>query len=525
MLTTVYIPRLLRDAEQNEVPQSELISYLGISIVLAEPGAGKSELLKSVATQLGTKVERASIFRHKQPIQASVLIIDALDEVAKLDQTAVDAVFVNAQQTGARKIIFASRSSEWDHARTKFLEDCFGAPPRVFGLHPLNAIEQSRLFVSLFQNTPFESFYAEVARHGVENLLGNPVFLKLFAEAYTQTDGKFGAKNEIFERAIESLARETNSTPGDRGRPADKELITQSSKIFSVLLMSGSAGVASNADSAVDGFVELQTISGSSSMSRLLDTRLFRPADINDRHEPAHRIIAEYCAGKFLADKVSDSSSNLSLRRLLALIAPNRAVRDDLRGLLGWIATFGNQSVQETVIDLDAYAVLANGDPSRLSTSSKRRLLERLIELNEIDPYFRGSDGWRRFSIAGFFTSEVIDHVRTILHSASDESHLRGLLLELIRSSDVAAELSDDLRQIMLDSSNERFTRLASMRILDGAGQFDPNSDTRSLLEEGSETAFELILDAANERGLERISTDLLTRFLFATGRGGGVQW
>ena len=37
-------------------------------------------------------------------------------------------------------------------------------------------------------------------------------------------------------------------------------------------------------------------------------------------------------------------------------------------------------------------------------------------------------------------------------------------------------------------------------------------------MEEGSETAFELILDTANERGLERISTELLRRFLFETG-------
>ena len=518
MFTPKYIPRLLRDAERNEVLQSELMLNSGVSVVLAEPGAGKSELLKHVATQLGTAVERASVFRHKQPVQTRILVIDALDEVAKLDQTAVDAIFVNAQQSGANKIIFASRSSEWDYVRTKFLGDCFGEPPKVYGLHPFNGDEQALLFASLYPDTLFESFFAEVSQHGMENLLGNPTFLKLFAEAFDQTGGKFGSKNEIFEQAIESLARETNSTPGDRGRPADAELIAQSSEIFAVLLLSGAAGISSNAESAVDGFVELQLISDSSKLARLLDTRLFRPADRNDQHEPAHRIIAEYCSGKFLANKVSEISSNVSLRRLLALIAPNGAVRDDLRGLLGWIAAFGNQSVQEAAIDIDAYAILANGDPSRLTASSKRRLLERLIELNEVDPYFRGSDGWRRFSTAGFFTADVVEHVRTILQSGTDESHLRLLLLELLQSSGIASELSDELRQIMLDRSNERFTRLTSRRILAHSTKYDPLPDVHLLLGERSETAFELILDAFNDLEAKNIPAGLLTKVLLIAG-------
>lgn len=72
----------------------------------------------------------------------------------------------------------------------------------------------------------------------------------------------------------------------------------------------------------------------------------------------------------------------MTLNQCLPIIAPNSTVRDELRGLLGWIATLGNKSVQEAAIELDPYAVLANGDPSQLEPSSKLLLLSKLKKLS-----------------------------------------------------------------------------------------------------------------------------------------------
>lgn len=121
-----------------------------------------------------------------------------------------------------------------------------------------------------------------------------------------------------------------------------------------------------------------------------------------DQHAPVHKIIVEYCAANYMVKRLTASTNRLSLLQCLSIIAPNLTVRDELRGLVGWMAALGNQPIQEALIDRDPYAVLANGDPSRLLTSSKRRLLRQLRKIAEEDPYFRRNDIWRTFSAADF---------------------------------------------------------------------------------------------------------------------------
>ncbi|UQQ18203.1 hypothetical protein MYA98_11575 [Salmonella sp. WGH-01] len=142
--------------------------------------------------------------------------------------------------------------------------------------------------------------------------------------------------------------------------------------------------------------------SSSAACYDILSTQLFKPGDKEDQHRPVHKIVAEYCAADYLIKRIADPVDVLTLPKCLPVIAPNGIARDELRGLLGWMAALGNRSVQGSIIELDAYAVLANGDPSQLERSSKRQLLYQLKEIEAADPYFRRSDFWRRFSAAGF---------------------------------------------------------------------------------------------------------------------------
>src|SRR5690606_21266129 len=150
----------------------------------------------------------------------------------------------------------------------------------------------------------------------------------------------------------------------------------------------------------------------------VLDTRLFKPADEPDRHEPVHRIVAEYGAAQYLVRRLADKKSPLSLRRLMAVVAPNGVARDELRGLLGRFGAAGPDRCQLAARDLDPYAILANGAPYQLTTASKRRLLLRLASEAEENPGFRRSDYWRRFSVGGFFTPEVVPDVAHLLRSS-----------------------------------------------------------------------------------------------------------
>jgi hypothetical protein len=62
----------------------ELLEKSGVLVVLAEPGAGKTDLLDYLGWRHTASRELASLFIHRPVSTQSVLIIDALDEVARL---------------------------------------------------------------------------------------------------------------------------------------------------------------------------------------------------------------------------------------------------------------------------------------------------------------------------------------------------------------------------------------------------------------------------------------------------------
>ena len=188
-------------------------------------------------------------------------------------------------------------------------------------------------------------------------------------------------------------------------------------------------------------------------------------------------------------------------------------MRDELRGLLGWMASLGNKPTQESAINLDPYAVLANGDPSQLEHSSKRLLINRLKEVEEQDPYFRRGDFWRRFSVAGFFTQDVVDEIKPLLTSGSD-GHLRNLILELLRGSPAIKHLRGELRQLTLTPTESENTRwLANRCLLDVDGDVR-RSDLETLISEASSTSLSIAAEIIETLGPETFERAYLAEFL-----------
>ncbi len=222
-----------------------------------------------------------------------------------------------------------------------------------------------------------------------------------------------------------------------------------------------------------------------------LSTKLFRPGTAANQHEPVHRIVAEYGAARHLVGLIDDPSARLSLSRSLALIAPNGVVRDDLRGLLGWMAALGSQAVQDAAIELDAYAVLSNGDPSRLTSASRIALLGALSALNADDPYFRRNDRWRTFRASGFFTPDMLDALRPILDQEGG-GHLRGLLLELLVGSPVVPDLRIELEAILFDADADNGPRLDVLSCLLNDNDYDPTDALQRLIADGAVDALRL---------------------------------
>lgn len=510
-----YIERRLY-VDEDSVSEADCLSRGGVIIVLAEPGAGKTELLNSFARQLGVKSQRASIFRYgPNVVKSAAIVIDALDEVSRQDPSAVDQTIVKTLESEASTIVLASRSSEWDNERNRFVEDCFGVKPIIVRLSPFDENEQKELFKRFFPNEQFDKFLEEATRFGLVQVLGNPMFFKLFVEGYIQGGRIFQSKRQIFKDAVDRLASDDGKGGSRTKRPPSSQIVLAASEIFAKLLLSGMTGVSTIERLEGGGYPYISGIlQKENTATATLDSRLFISTVDADLHEPVHRIVAEYCAAQYITQRINDPADRLSTRRILAIIAPNSVVRDELRGLLGWLAALGSSALQETIIEIDPYAVLANGDPAQLMSKSKKLLLRSLRELSKLDPYFRRSDAWRKFNLVGFFTEEVIEDVKSILGDLSDGSHLPQLILELLLDAEATEVLTADLRRFMLNASNDSNCRLLAHQCLSRLPGYSSIDDFLYLLKEDNHDSLAIAASFISPSSFQPIERTFVLRLL-----------
>lgn len=324
----------------------------------------------------------------------------------------------------------------------------------------------------------------------------------------------FTDKRSIFSQAVERLAKEANpEVRSTNPTLSTAQKVNLSSEVFTKLLLSGAEGICTSEATGNRMYPLLASLFGSDTTADgILATRLFKPDDSVGQHRPVHKIVAEYCAAEYLTKRIADPADPLTLPKCLPIIAPNSTVRDELRGLLGWMAALGNRPIEESAIELDPYAVLANGDPSQLEHSSKRLLINRLKEIETQDPYFRRGDFWRRFSVAGFFTPDVLDEIKPLLTSGSD-GHLRDLILELLAGSSAIEQLRDELRQLMLTPTESEDTRLLAHRYLLNIDNGVHRHDLGILISEASNISLNIVAETIEALGLETFERTYLAEF------------
>lgn len=509
----VYIPRQLI-AEDRTLTEEELLQAGRVIVVLSEPGAGKTELLKSLATLLHTTRVRASVFRHKPGlITSTALVIDAIDEVARIDSVATDQIIALASERSTGTVVFSSRSGEWDKGRTAYVEQCFGVEPIIARLEPFNDDERRQLFTAQFLGEDFDAFAKEVERFELLSLLGNPQFLHLLGDAYIESGRIFTSKAKIFSDAVKRLAHEANSERGSqKARPLTDDIVAIGGEVFAKVMLSGASGIATVERLGDRDFPYIRALAReSANAGHLVDTRLLKPSEDPEKHEPVHRIVAEYCAAVHLAKRISDPADRLSLSRVISVVAPNGVTRDELRGMLGWMAALGQEPLQLAAIALDPYAVLANGDPSQLTPKAKKTLLVALETLEKSDPFFRRSDLWRRFNVGRFFTPDILDHVRSML---GNRGPLRNLVLELLVGTDAAVTLAPELSALVTDAKVDDDARSRAAEVLAANTSYDMTADFAALLTEASADSIEIASRWVTKGGVESFGVSNVTALL-----------
>lgn len=517
-----YLPRTLAELSDSDKTYSEeeLLNASSHIIVLAEPGAGKSELMNSLARKLVTHVIEANEFRHCEVIEpCSSLVIDGFDELAKIDSSGIHALLAKVQRVKPARVVVSSRSSEWSESSTIKFGKRLNTQPLVVRLCEFSYEEQRVLFLHRYPGEDFEDFVKEVRRFDLGMLLANPQFLDMLAAAYSQGGKHFTSRGAIFEQSVIYQASERNieivHSPESLSVEQTREL---SSAIFAQLLLSGAEGVAMTQPVITRVYPYLYSLVASApSPKGVLASRLFKPGSHADQHKPVHKIIAEYCAADYLCKRIANPADPLSLRKCLSVIAPGSFVRDELRGLLGWMASLSSV-IQHDIIRLDPYAVLANGDPSRLEHSARLQLIQQLESLERSEPFFRRSDTWRRFSVAGFFTPEIIDVIRPLLVTPG-EGHLRDLLLELLDGASEVVSVTDILSSLLCDRSLAQHTRILAARCLLSLKHFDFGQRLTLLIREASPISLKIASEIISGTNLQSYTCDYLADFLNVCAR------
>lgn len=492
--------------------ENELLAAKKYIVVLAEPGAGKTALLNSLAAKLTTQVITANVFAYKPMSEkGQPLVIDAFDEMAKIGEDAIYKLLAKIADAEPTHIIVASRSSEWSESVTHHFVDSIKHKPTVVRLEEFTKAEQQAIYTNHSNSDNFADFYDEIEKFSLLPLLPNPLFLKLFADAYIESNSHFKDRRSIFSDAVIHAAREVNPKIKPNLTLSSEDKVNLCAELFAKLLLAGAEGVQIGEvdESEVYPCITSLTDASEDDLSLILATRLFKPSDNENQHRPVHKIIAEYCAADFIVKRIQAPLNDLTLSHILPVIAPNTVVRDDLRGLLGWMAALGNKEMQQVAIELDAYAVLANGDPSQLEPSSKRLLLTQLVELEKVDPYFRRSDAWRSFNVIGLFSQDIIDDIRTIIRNCG-AGHLRDLILELLADAPAIKWLEKELTSLVLNANNEKRSRQLANQCLLSLQWPEYSAVYEQLLKDGSLTSLRLATYASEHFGIEVLSqTDI----------------
>jgi hypothetical protein len=462
-----YFPRKLSNVasagSNGPIDEAGLLGRGGATVVLAEPGMGKSELLGEVGRRLGIKPVSAIRFslsgdpaRFVQP--GLPLLIDGLDEaMARREGDAVTAVLAKLDDAGAPPFILTCRSREWQSRGETGLRQLYGEDPAIFTLEPFRRDEARSFLASRHSGADTDHVLDHLDRHRLPDLYRNPLTLGLMGRV-AETDRQLPAtRGALFMRVCALIWPEHDRDRQDIGlaQLSEEQALDAAGAIAAALLFAGAESV------SIAGAAQLQTgdlrladladLPGAAAAKAMFSSNLFvgiGPA----RAKPIHRVIAEFLGARWLAKQ---AASPRSQRRLLAQCHGGGAVPASLRGLHAWLA-YHSAALAERVIAADPFGLLRYGETGDLSPSQADQLFQALAALAEDDPYFRASD-WDSATATGLMIAPLAARIDEVIGSSASNSHLRSLLIEAVQGTDLARDLGPTLETVLFDE--DRFYR------------------------------------------------------------------
>ena len=475
-------------------------------VLLGDPGAGKTTEFERECEELGaaaTKVGARNFVTFDPPRHEwrnKTLFIDGLDEMragATDARSPLDEIRNRLHQLGRPRFRLSCREADWlgNNDLQALAELSPDSRITVMRLDPLSESAARELLIMKHPALDTESFVAEAWRRGIHSMLGNPLALTLLADAVGPTGDWPGSRLDTFETACRRMASEHNLEHQVAGiRHPVESLIDASGYLCALLLLSGievcSPGPANNPSVCV-ALDELKDVTGGPSqqaLSAVLGTKLFK-GSVGQGSVPLHRQVAEFLAGRYLAERIS---GGLPARRVVALMTgpSDGRVVTALRGLSAWLAAHSPEA-RRFMVDTDPVGVALYGDIRRFTTNDKERLLRALSQLTPYEPIldyehpdspygaYRTDTAWAFRHLA---SADMVEPIRRILHrrcAGGTDERLKLLVLGALSEAGQSetqslGDLLPDLIALVRDVSRStalRRSALAAYRhiLADGA--------------------------------------------------------
>ncbi len=466
----MYIKRTFQIKNDNSNNENSQISDMdfarkeGPKVLLGAPGAGKTSTAEAIANKLNGKMVSAhniasGLYQDGPDCGDQILVIDGLDEVlASNVPESFTKIITAIKNLNYTNWMISCRSYEWQSKLfDENIKTAFGRPVNIAYIGDLSDEE----IISFLENFGFDGgvdqFLNRAAENEAADLIRNPQTLEMLSKAI-QADGWPDTKKDLFLSACKVMASEDNTIHQsyDQNRPEPNKIICIAGWICAQLLMSGGRGVSMGGISRSSFFrpTELEGIQYSQKdIAAACRTKLFKTAEENFV-EPAHRTIAEFLAGKWLANEFSANPHRLSPSRVMNFFTFGIGeIPSALRGLHAWLTSF-DYSYRLENIKKDPYGCFRYGDLSDFQDSEIISFLDALFELSKTNFLFESEDRYARFGRSIGRPSIKEKFVNIITNNAASLG-LKYILLRAIQGTELAEIITDDLKAVILNEAAE----------------------------------------------------------------------
>jgi len=409
-------------------------------------------------------------------------------------------------ELGVPRFILSCRVADWRSATAvEGIRGQYGCNPLEMHLVPFDEDDSVDFLSSLVGSAKARDVVAHFNSRNLHGMLGNPQTLELLAKVCN--NGPLPESNSaLLERSIDVLRVEHNERKADP-QLAKEIALAAAGAASAALILSGSDVISRKATAHVGpdelSLADVCLLPGGEEVDVMLRTRLFT-ADGTERFRYWHRRIGEYLGARWLAKAAITPRKR---RRVLSMFHAGGLVPASLRGIHAWLAL--DPAFAPAVIDTDPMGLIEYGDPSTLLPAHIARLLKALERVAASDPGLL----WNRgdISLGGIAQPAMLDDLRRLITSEGTAFGLRMLVLRALEDAPTAAQLVNELRDLVLDANMAFACRKAAGQALVPLVAADdwPQVMTR-LLDKGDDLSVRLAIELMDDIDYRHFSDELI---------------